>query len=248
MNFLSLLTLASQIVGMIQHDRIQRMKKFKTSAEKRQIQEASLAQLLAERNLLRNSFINYAQAPLGLALAVPTLAVAWLGGIPIQKLVNALFVYYTISAVAYFYMLQARSSFLRHRAQLEHTRNSFVGSLLTPALFGGLMLFVGAVLGLKPLLLAVLMLVSAACFHTFSTRLPGSFKALLAAIYLALPVGLPLLLPEGQPLPAALGVLAVSTVVLASLALRAGQWLHLAPPATISAVTPAVTSTQRVKT
>ncbi len=211
------------------HDKMRPMKKFKTTAEKRQIQEANLAEMLAEKNLLRNSFINYAQVPLGLALTVPTLAVSWLSGIAMPSLAAVLFVYFTISAVGYFYMLQARNSFLRHRAQLEQTRNSFVGSIVPPALFGGLMLFIAAVLGLKPLILAVVMLIAAASFHAYALRLTSAFAALLPAIYLALPLGLPLLLPEGRPLPAALAVLAVSTVILASLALRMGKVLHLNP-------------------
>ncbi|PKL76458.1 MAG: hypothetical protein CVV27_10190, partial [Candidatus Melainabacteria bacterium HGW-Melainabacteria-1] len=68
------------------------MKKFKTSAEKAQLQEASLNQLLAEKNLLRNAFVHYTHVPLGLMVAGLMLLTSWLVNRPLLRLDNALFI------------------------------------------------------------------------------------------------------------------------------------------------------------
>lgn len=201
------------------------MKKFKTSAEKRQLEDSRLRQLLAERSLLRTAFVNYTCLPLGLILTGLMLLISWLSGRPLTALENGLFVFFGIGLIAFFYMLQAYAAFASHRRQLAHVRNSFVGSRVLPILCGGLLLYMAVPLGLPVLSLTAGLLLLALLHLT--GKLTGRPGHLLAAVYMSAMLGIPLLAPQGAPDLNALAAIVIALVILTGVALRSPASLLL---------------------
>ncbi|MEZ0369791.1 MAG: hypothetical protein ACAI44_11960 [Candidatus Sericytochromatia bacterium] len=207
------------------------MKKFKTSAEKRQIQEANLAQLLSEKDLLRTAFLNYTHLPLGLVVTGLMLATSGMVARPWLSLENALIGFIGIGAVAFFYMLQAWEAFARHRQQLSHVRNSFVGSALWPGLFGLLLLYLALPLGWPVFGLMFGLQLLAMSYHLPLLGRPlkqlGNLDRLLFVVYLTALLWVPLLAPNGTPSPAAMVLTLVCGLALAIVYLRWPRLLHL---------------------
>lgn len=211
------------------------MKKFKTSAEKKHLQEATLGQLLADRNLLHTAFISYTHAPLGLVMVSLMLLMSFLVNRPLWSLENALFIYLGIGSVALFYMLQAWEAFARHRQQLRHVRNSFVGWGWLPAGLGLLILYMAMPLGWPVMSLTGILLLMALSYHLPLLGKPlkqwGLLKRLLPALYLSGLLGLPLLSPHGLPGANALAYWLIILVLLSGMALRLPGLLQLNDPA-----------------
>lgn len=208
------------------------MKKFKTSAEKRQLHEEGLNQILAEKNLVRTALLNYTHVPLGLIVAALMLLSSWLGARQPLSMENALFVYLGIGSVAFFYMLQSYQAFARHRAQLSHVRNAFVGNPWLPMLFGMLMMFIAASLGLPVFSLTGILLLLALCYHLpllgIAFGQHGLLNRLFPPLFLAALMWIPMLSPNGALAPNPIGLSLISCVVFCGLAWRAPKTLMLA--------------------
>lgn len=207
------------------------MKKFKTSAEKRHLQEVRLTQMLAEKNFVRTALLNYTHLPLGLIVALLMLVCSWLGLRSFASPENALLVYLGIGMVACFYMLQAYEAFARHRAQLRSVRNGFVGNPVLPGGFGVLMLFIAFSLNLQVFSLTGILLMLALCFHLPILGKPLRQYELVArtlpAVYFTALLWLALLAPQATPTPAALGFSGLTLLAWLAVGLRLPAWMQL---------------------
>lgn len=204
------------------------MKKFKTSAQKQDLHEASLAELLAEKNLVRNALINYTNLPLGLSLAALMLASAAVDGQQLLSLPSVLFAQMGIGCVALFYMLKSYSAFARHRARLSHVRNRFVSSKVLPGLFAALVLYMAMPFNLKLLALMALEVALVLLYHLALKQLPQAFRHLLAAGILAFPLFIPALAMPGAASPLSLGIALAGCLILLALSQLKPGFLHLA--------------------
>ncbi|PIQ26364.1 hypothetical protein COW36_14730 [bacterium (Candidatus Blackallbacteria) CG17_big_fil_post_rev_8_21_14_2_50_48_46] len=181
------------------------MKKFRTTHERKQVQEEELGLLLGDKNLLRNTFRHYIHLPLGLLVSILMLAASRLADRPWLAEENLLFAFQGISAIAFFFSFQAWTAYRNHKLQLRHTLNRYIGSGVYPALFGGLFLYLCLPMGLYTLAGGFLILTL--CLAYSAGKAPLQHLGLmryqtLTLLILAL-CWLPLLAPSGQPTPQA---------------------------------------------
>lgn len=208
------------------------MKKFKTSAEKRALEEQSLAELLSEKNLFKNVFLRYTHLPLGLVITGLMLLTSWLVERPLISWENLLFCFMGIAAVALFYMLQAWFAFRVNRSRLKHVRNAFVGSALYPLLFALLFIYLAIPQGLKVLGVVGACLLLLLLYHLrLSNNKPlwqqGQAGSLLYGAYLLLLLWIPMLAPQGHPTIPGMLMTTGLGMLFAVLSLRLRKWLLL---------------------
>lgn len=201
------------------------MKKFKTSADKKALEQKSLEHLLAEKNLLFNVFIRYIHLPLGIVVTLMLFLVSWLAKRPLFSIENVLLAYLGIAAVSLFYMSQAWFSFRSQRARLQNVRNSFVGSTVYPALFAALLIYLALPLGRTVILCVLGLFVLIVAFHfkfgqTKALSAHAGLGSVLFAFYFGLLLCIPALAPKGQVTPYALGTISALTLVFVLLFLR----------------------------
>lgn len=132
------------------------MKKFKTSAEKKELNNHSLKAMLAEKNFVLNALVRFSHVPLGLVVSLCLGLSILLIQSPSDWSAWLLMPYLAVGGTALLYMWRSWLAFQAHRSQLQHVRNGFLGQKRYPVLFGLLQLFLAAALGLPALLLTLL--------------------------------------------------------------------------------------------
>ncbi len=205
------------------------MKKFKITAEKRDIEDLQLKAILSDKNLLHNVLLRYVHLPLGLLVAaLSLLAIQFAyGSVLIPETV--LFCFQSIAGVAFFYSYKNYRSFQEHRHQLHDVINGFVGLGVFPVMFLMLFLYVALPLGMLDISLSLAFVFLTVVHHLKVSRQSqhGPMDALAYSLCLTILVSLPLFGPNAVlAWPGAL-VMAISGVGFAALAMIFKKELYL---------------------
>ena len=147
------------------------MKKFKSRTEKETQQSREMAQLLAEKNLLKSVFLDYIKLPIGTLLLAVILIASILGGRYLFSIENALLMMLSLSLFSGLSSLRAWAKFQEVPVDLRYKTSRYIANRIWPISLLCLFVYLLLPLGISVILTGLILLYLTIFY---SLKLPGT--------------------------------------------------------------------------
>lgn len=147
------------------------MKKFKSRSAKQTEQSRQLAELLAEKNLLKSVFIDYIKLPISLVIVLSVLLASILSGRILISIENALLCLLTLALFSGLASLSAWAKFQEVPVDLRYKSSRYIANKLWPISLLMVYVYLLLPLGIYVILTGIVLLYLSVFY---SIKLPGT--------------------------------------------------------------------------